>query len=98
MRSAPRVDDETLRIPDIGEEGEELEPLDHLCRLDLTPSDSEGEDTTEPTLEIIGCLVMRRVILASRVADPVACGVFCKELSDLEGIGRVAFHPQVQGF
>src|SRR6266540_5533866 len=81
-----RVDDERLRVPDVGEVGGELHRVDpRLARLEPA-LDPEGEDRAEAVLEVLARPLVVRVRLEAGVGDPRDLGVVLEPLRERERV------------
>src|SRR6266511_2322958 len=88
------VDDERLRVADVGEVGGELHRVDpRLARLEPA-LDPEGEDRAEAVLEVLARPLVVRVRLEAGVGDPRDLGVVLEPLRERERVLAVALDAE----
>src|SRR4029453_4315327 len=92
-----RVDDQRARIADVGQEAEELHPVDERLSLGEAALHPERDQASEAALEVLPRQRVRRVLLETRVANPGHAGVLLEPAGHLERVLRVTAHAQVQG-
>lgn len=97
VRGPPGVDDQGLRIADVGQVAAQLEVVDDGRHLLDGARNTEGQDTAEAVLEhLLGELVVR-VRLETRVQHPVHERVLLEVPREGEGVARGALAAQREG-
>ena len=96
MGCRPRVDGESLRIPNIGQVRDQLEAVNDLRTGSSTTFDTKAQNTSESALEISLSQFVRRVALEARVGDPRNVRVLLQPLCKSQSVERMSLRTQAQ--
>jgi hypothetical protein len=94
---SPGVDDEGLGVTDVGQVTAELEVVDDGADLVDVAGNTEGQDTTESVLEVLGRVLVVGVGLQTGVQNPFDERVSLEPLGEGEGVLVVALTTNGQG-
>jgi len=93
-----RVDDERLGIAHVGQMGPQGKRLDKLHAGRAPALDAKDDDRAKRVVaKVLLSELVRGVRLEPRVVDPGDARVLLQELCDVEGIGAVLTHADMQG-
>ena len=92
-----RVDDQSLGVADIGQEGPELDIVDQALSCLQPPLDAKGKNGPMAVQVFLGKMV-GGMFWQAGVADPVHLGVSLQIAGHRQPVFRVPFHAQGEGF
>ena len=92
-----RVDDQTLHVCNVCQQGEDLQVVNELEGFFVATLDVEGEDGCAAVGEILLVQGVIRVIGQRGVVDLFHLGVVCQEFDHLLGVLHMALDAQAQG-
>ena len=91
-----RMDDQRLRVADVRQQREDLDVVDEPAAGLDAALDAERDDAAEAALQVLHGLLVGRVRLEARVADPGHLGPRLEPLGDRQRVLAVAGDPQRQ--
>ena len=84
MRRAAGVDDERLRVAEVGHDAEDLRAIDEALSSLVAVLQTEGDDTAETSLEVAAADLMMLIRLQTRVVHPSDLRLTLEPTSDLK--------------
>lgn len=96
VRRGPGVDGQRLRVADIRQIRDELEPVDDLAAGGPAPLHAEAQHAAEPALQVLLRQRVARVVLEPRVRHPADVGARVEVPRQGQRVLRVPLRPQAQ--
>lgn len=96
MGGRPWVDSQGLGITDVGQVRDDLEAINDLATGRTAALDTEAQHTAESALQVLQCVLVRRMALKARIRDPRDMRVLLQPSGKSQSVLAVALGAQTQ--